>query len=86
MKILPLLKFVYRGLLTGLPILTYNPISKLNFHSPFDVKPMSTYINYKLNSKQFDYINNFMNNSRLELNKVSIDSNKKDYYLSFNIY
>lgn len=86
MKILPLLKFVYRGLLTGLPILTYNPITKLNFHSPFDVKPMSTYINYKLNSEQFDYINNFMNNSRLELSKVSIDSNKKDYYLSINIY
>ena len=65
MKLLPLLKFVYRGLLTGLPILTYNPISKLNFHSPFDVKPYSTYINYKLDVNQFNYINEYLNNSKM---------------------
>lgn len=86
MKLLPLLKFVYRGLLTGLPILTYNPISKLNFHSPFDVKPFSTYINYKLDVNQFNYINEYLNNSKMLLDKVSLDNVKDDYYLSINIY
>lgn len=86
MKLLPLLKFVYRGLLTGLPILTYNPITKLNFHSPFDVKPYSTYINYKLNATQYNYITDYLNNSKMILDQVSIDNLKEDYYLSVNIY
>ena len=88
MKILPVLKFVYRGLLTGLPILTYNPITKLNFQSPFNVRPFSTYINYQLDSNQYKYINEYLNNknSSLLLEKVNIDSNKKEFYLSINIY
>lgn len=86
MKLLPLLKFVYRGLLTGLPILTYNPITKLNFQSPFDVNPYSTYINFKLDAGQYNYINNFLNSSTMALEKVSIDNLKEDYYLSINIY
>ena len=85
MKLLPLLKFVYRGLLTGLPILTYNPITKLNFQCPFDVMPNSTYINYKLNPEQIEYLSDYLNNPRMSFNKVSLDK-KKDFYLSVNIY
>lgn len=86
MKLLPLLKFVYRGLLTGLPILTYNPITKLNFQCPFDVMPNSTYINYKLNSDQIEYLSNYLDNPRMKLDQVLIDNKKKDFYLSINIY
>ena len=88
MKILPLLKFVYRGMLTGLPMLTYNPITKLNFHSPFNVKPFSTYINYQLDNNQYNYINDYLKNkdSKLIPEKVSIDDTSKEYFLSINIY
>ena len=84
-----MLKFVYQGLLTGLPILTYNPFTKLNFISPFDVNPYSTYINYKLDINQFNYINSILElkNSSLVLDKVKIDTiENPSYYLSINIY
>lgn len=88
MKILPVLKFVYRGLLTGLPMLTYNPITKLNFQSPFNVRPLSTYINYQLDSNQYNYLNQYLKNKNSSLipEKVTIDDNNKEYYLSINIY
>tara|TARA_B100001093_G_C26838269_1_gene1019360 strand:- start:675 stop:1436 length:762 start_codon:yes stop_codon:yes gene_type:complete len=86
MKLIPLLKFVYRGLLTGLPILTYNPITKLNFHCPFNVLPNSTYINFKLDQNQVEYLNNYIDNPKMKLDKVLIENNKKDFYLSVNIY
>lgn len=89
MRILPILKFVYRGLLTGLPSLTYNPFTKLNFHSPFSVLPYSTYINYKLDSNQFEYINNYLleKNSSLVPEKISMENfRNKNYFMSVNIY
>lgn len=86
MKHLPFLKFVYRGLLTGMPMLTYNPINKNNLHSPFTVKPYSTYINYKLNKQEYNFINNNLSD-RFKMKKVEIDSfTEKNYYLSINVY
>lgn len=84
-----LLKFVYRGLLTGMPILTYNPITKNNFLAPMNVNEYSTYVNIKLDTKQSfeiqNYIDTFTDN--LSLTKVSIDGNEKaSNYLSLNIY
>ena len=74
-----LLKFVYRGLLTGMPILTYNPITKNNFLAPMNVNEYSTYVNIKLDTKQSfeiqNYIDTFTDN--LSLAKVSIDGNEK---------
>ena len=42
-----ILKFVYKSFLTGMPFITYNPITRIPFHAPFDVMPESLYINYK---------------------------------------
>ena len=49
---LGLLRFVYRGILTGMPLFTYNPITKTPIHVPFTISPHSTYINYELSPSQ----------------------------------
>ena len=53
-----LLKFIYKGFMAGMPMITYNPMSSVHFHAPFTVLPDSLYINYKLtkegnNEKKF---------------------------------
>lgn len=86
---LNLLKFVYRGVLTGMPLFTYNPVTKLPFHSPFTIKPASTYINFKLSEYQSNsiqkYINNYNNDLILTPVKI-IKGEVPKYYLSVNIY
>ena len=89
MKHLPFLKLVYRGLLTGMPMFTYNPITKNNLHSPFTVKPYSTYINYKLNNNQVNWLNDYIHEYNKNIELVPIQLAKYDnpeYYLSINIY
>ena len=86
---IPFLKLVYNSLLTGMPIITYNPISKNTFNVPLEVKPFSTYLNFKLNNYQTDYLNNYISkyNNFLELTPINILPNeKKSNYLSLNIY
>lgn len=86
---LNLLKFVYRGLLTGMPILTYNPITKNTLNMPLTVKPYSTYLNFKLNYYQSQYLNNYISEytNSLELVPINIfPSDEKSNYLSLNIY
>ena len=84
-----LLKFVYRGLMTGMPLLTYNPMSNVNFHGPFTVSPKSLYINYKLSDSQRknveNYINEYDNNLKMEPIRIN-DNSPAQYYLSLNIY
>ena len=84
-----LLKFVYRSFMTGMPLLTYNPISRVPFHAPFNVLPESLYINYKLNSLQFEKLNSHIKKINpkftLEPIKINIHDNPS-YYLSLNIY
>jgi hypothetical protein len=83
------LKFVYRGILTGMPILTYNPITKNTLNVPLTVKPYSTYLNFKLDNNQVEYLHNYINeySDELELVPISIYNNEeKSYYLSVNIY
>ena len=86
---LNLLKFVYRGILTGMPLLTYNPITKNTLNIPLEVKPFSTYLNFKLNDFQSEYLNNYINKftDNLELIPINILPNEeKSNYLSVNIY
>lgn len=86
---LNLLKFVYRGLLTGMPLLTYNPITKNTLNMPLTVKPYSTYLNFKLNDNQSQYLNNYISEytDSLELVPINIFPNDKESnYLSLNIY
>ena len=59
-----ILKVFYNALLTGMPSLTYNPYNKNTLHAPFVVKEYSTYINYKLDEPQKDYINNYIKYSK----------------------
>ncbi len=87
---LNLLRFVYRGLLTGMPMVTYNPITKVPIHIPFTIKPESTYINYKLNSSQVydiqSYIHEYDQNlSMIPVNLLQNETNVS-YYLSVNVY
>ncbi len=84
-----LLKFVYRGLLTGMPLLTYNPISKTSFHAPLIVNPYSTYINFKLNNFQTNYLNDYIKqySENLTIVPIKVKPNEKEHnYLSINIY
>jgi hypothetical protein len=85
-----LLKFIYRGLLTGLPSLTYNPYKLNTFIAPFEVLPMSTYINYKLNKEQLETVSNFlskMSSNKSELIRSHINNyGEQDYFLSVNVY
>ena len=87
---LNLLKFVYRGLLTGMPMFTYNPITKHNFVAPVEIPPYSTYINFKLEPEQVSSLSNYVHEFNPELSIVPIkllkDDEYEDYYLSVNIY
>ena len=86
-----LLKFVYRGLMTGMPFLVYNPYSRVNFHSPFTISPKSLYINYKLDVEQLNQLNKYVKTktNNFDLMPISMEKaydEKLDYYISLNIY
>lgn len=86
---LGLLRFVYKGLLTGMPFLTYNILKQSTFNAPLDVKPYSTYLNFKLNSEQVDYLSNYINKFTNNLTIVPIElyhDTPEEYMLSVNIY
>ena len=55
------LRFIYNGLLMGMPSFAYNPINKNNLLAPMCVQQYSTYINFKLDSKQVTFINDYIN-------------------------
>ena len=85
-----LLKFVYRGLMTGMPLLVYNPYSRVNFHSPFTISPGSLYINYKLDVEQVNQLNKYVKTktNNFDLMPISMEKaydEKLDYYISLNI-
>ena len=83
------LKSIYNFLLLGLPITTYNPFNEKSiFHLPAQILESSTYINFRLEGDNLDIIEKYINinNENFSLIKTSIDSQKKAYYLSINIY
>jgi len=84
-----LLRVIYNGMLTGMPSLMNNAYNKNTLYAPFNVLENSIYINYKLDNKQYNLINNYLQNkkSNLKLVKTSIlKEDNKDYFLSINIY
>tara|TARA_B100001093_G_C26802347_1_gene1003987 strand:+ start:656 stop:1456 length:801 start_codon:yes stop_codon:yes gene_type:complete len=83
------LKFIYNGLLTGMPIITYNPITQNTFNAPLTVEPYSIYINLKLDNIQSIYLNNYIKEYSNDLEIVPINllpNEEKSKYLSINIY
>ena len=60
MKNINYLKNFYRFMMVGLPQYVYNPISNNNFLAPLSVQPYSTYVNFKLDEYQVDYLNRYI--------------------------
>jgi hypothetical protein len=85
---LDFVKFVYRGILTGMPILTYNSITKNTFNVPMTVNPISTYVNFKLDPIMVDVINkDIQKTSNLSLVPIKLfPDSKEEYILSVNYY
>ena len=85
-----LTKLIYRIFATSFPLFTYNPLNDNTIYSSFDVKPKSTYVNYKLNEFQVNSLKNYLkeNTNDLKLKKIylSDDQKKKDFFISINIY
>lgn len=81
------LKFFYKALITGLPLSTYNPLNNGVFHAPVEIKPFSTYVNYKLNFDEYNYLNTYLseNTNKLKLSKTKIHRHN-NYFLSINMY
>ena len=87
---LNLLRFVYRGILTGMPLIAYNPIAKTTLHIPFTIRPQSTYVNYKLNFEQTQGLNEYIHqyDPTMEITPIKMLSKENDSYpyLSVNVY
>ena len=84
-----LLKFIYNVLLIGTPQVTHNPINKNKLYVPLSVKPYSTYLNFKLNNQEKEYLNNYIWEYTNDLSLIPIKMSfftKPYYYLSINIY
>ena len=85
-----LLKTIYKGILSGMPLLCYNPINQNTLNIPLEVSPFSTYLNFKLDDYQTSYLNNYIHKYNKDLEIVPIkmydDENQKFNYLSVNIY
>ena len=83
------LKFVYNGILSGMPIVTYNPITQNTLNVPLTVLPYSTYINFKLSDAQSQYLSDYIGDYTNDLELVSIPMTPQDTpsnYLSVNVY
>lgn len=81
-----LLELVYRGILTGMPLLTYNPITKNTLNVPMIVNPESTYLNFKLDSEKVKKIEKYIKKySNLSMIPIKMDE-KEEYILSVNVY
>ena len=68
------LRFFYRGLITGMPSIIYNPITLNSIHVPFNVLPKSLYINYKLTPDQKNIVHNYITEKEpfFNMEKISI--------------
>ena len=83
------LKFFYKTMMLGLPQYIYNPISNNNFLAPLSVKPFSTYVNFRLNEEQVDYLNSYVKEFTDSLTLVPLKISKYEfptYYINVNIY
>ena len=84
-----LLRFIYRGFMTGMPLVVYNPYRDINFHAPFTISPNSLYINYKLTDYEKNTIEREINSYGEHFTIMPIKMKHHEdpnYYLSINIY
>ena len=85
----PFLQFIYSCLLCGVPQYSMNPLNQNRILAELNVKPYSTYINYKLNQSQVNLLNNYIKEYNDDLDIVPIKLSKysyPNYYLSINMY
>lgn len=81
-----LLELVYKGILTGMPLLTYNPITKNTLNVPMIVNPESTYLNFKLDNEKVKKLEKYVKKySNLTIIPIKMYE-KEEYILSVNVY
>lgn len=89
MKNVNFLKNFYRFMMVGLPQYVYNPISNNNFLAQLSVQPYSTYVNFKLDEYQVDYLNRYIKEYSDDLTIVPLKISKYEfpsYYINVNVY
>jgi len=89
MKNINFLKNFYKFLMVGLPQYIYNPLSNNNFLAPLTVQPYSTYVNFKLDEDQVDYLNRYIKEYSDDLTIVPLKISKYEfpsYYINVNVY
>lgn len=83
------LKTIFKSLAFVLPNMMFNPFGPNKVYVPIDIKPHSTYINYKLELDQVNILNSYIKSYNDSLSIVPIqlyDDYVANYYLSINIY
>ena len=83
------LKTLFKTITLTMPNVMYNPLANNRLYVPIDIKPHSTYINFKLNTEQVNNLNHYVSNFNESLTLVPItlyENDKANYYLSVNIY
>lgn len=88
MKI-PFLKFIHSGLLTGMPSVIYNPITKNPLNIPLTIEPDSIYLNFKLTPEYSSYLDKYIEKFNENLSTVPVclfPEEEASKYLSVNIY
>lgn len=86
---LALLKLIHGGLLTGMPSLVYNPLTRTPLNIPLTIAPNSVYLNFKLSPDSCEHLTEYINSytDKLSITPISMYPNeKKSKYLSVNIY
>lgn len=84
-----LLKILSNTLFSGMPMITYSPLSTQPLHAPLTVNEGSLYLNFKLNQFETNYLNEYIHLFNNTLNIVPVKIHEDDYpnnYLSINIY
>ena len=84
-----LLKTLYKTISLTLPNVMYSPLNNNRLYVPIDIKPHSTYINFKLNSEQVNNLNSYIGSFNDSLSIVPIklyENGPANNYLSVNIY
>ena len=86
---MPFLKFVYSGLLTGMPTLIYNPYTKTSLNIPLTISEGSIYLNFRLPSHYSNYLQKYIGKYTQKLSIVPVclfPEEEATNYLSVNIY
>jgi len=84
-----ILKTLYKTVAFTMPSMMYNPLTNNRLYLPIDIKPHSTYANFKLNEHQIHNLNSYINTFNDSLTIVPIqmyEDSSPEYYLSVNIY